>query len=139
MSERDTESPSESHAGTAVLFVDDDLDVLDTGADLLRELGYRVTACRSGTAALDYLHGDDDVALLITDFSMPGMNGITLARNVRDFRPNLPIILCTGHVREVDVNAAQEAGVTDFYVKPMALDTLGRLTHHVLADAAGEA
>lgn len=80
-----------------VLMVDDDALIAMSTVDMLEDLGHTVTAAYSGAKALDILKSDAVFDLLITDFSMPKMNGGELAREARRLRPTLPILLATGY------------------------------------------
>ena len=68
--------------------------------------------------------GDGSVALslLLTDLAMPGIDGITLAREARRLRPALPIVCCTGFGDARAERAAQEIGVAAFIRKPIDFD-----------------
>ncbi len=80
-----------------ILMVDDDSLILMNSIDMLEDLGYGVTSANSGAKALEILEADTMYDLLITDFSMPKMNGLQLAMAVRAFLPELPILLATGY------------------------------------------
>ena len=80
-----------------VLMVEDQVDVGNLGREMLEDLGYRVVLVTSARAALDVLANDTDFALLFTDILMPGgMNGVTLAQNVRRDYPPIAVLLTTG-------------------------------------------
>jgi CheY-like chemotaxis protein len=64
---------------------------------MLEDLGFKVIEARSGTDALEIVKNDKAIDLLITDYSMPRMNGAQLARAVKEVRPELPILLATGY------------------------------------------
>lgn len=80
-----------------ILMVDDDALIAMSSVDMLEDLGHDVLEANSGEAALRHLTNAEHVDLMITDFSMPRMNGAQLAKAARDLRPNLPIILATGY------------------------------------------
>jgi PAS domain S-box-containing protein len=80
-----------------VLVVDDDVLVAMSTVDMLEDLGFKVIEARSGTDALEIVKNDKAIDLLITDYSMPRMNGAQLARAVKEVRPELPILLATGY------------------------------------------
>jgi two-component system, cell cycle response regulator CpdR len=80
----------------SILVVDDDIEVLDTVSSIVRSAGHRVAKAASGSDALEYLDSDFPLDLLITDIVMPGMNGLSLARLVRDRRPTTRILYITG-------------------------------------------
>jgi CheY-like chemotaxis protein len=80
-----------------ILFVDDEPTLLEIGTELLGKLGYRVTTCRDGRAALETFQArPDEFDLVITDMTMPGLTGDRLAKELVQIRPALPVILCTG-------------------------------------------
>lgn len=80
-----------------VLLVDDDALVRGGTAEMLSEAGCLVTEAASGREALDMFHADSSIAMLITDYRMPGMTGTTLIRHIRRNAPALPVLLMTGY------------------------------------------
>ena len=82
--------------GTALLVDDEDL-VRASTADMLSELGFEVIEAGSAAEALAKLDGGLDVDILITDHMMPGMNGVDLAREVRDRMPGKPVLIVSGY------------------------------------------
>ncbi|WP_282025594.1 hybrid sensor histidine kinase/response regulator [Limimaricola cinnabarinus] len=80
-----------------ILFVDDDALIAMSSVDLLEDLGHHVIQASSGPQALSVLEGDAPIDLMITDYSMPRMNGGELSRRARELRPGLPILLATGY------------------------------------------
>ena len=80
-----------------ILFVDDDALIAMSSTDMLLDLGHDVVEVHSGEEALQELHGDSTFDLLITDYSMPGMNGGELATAARQTISNLPILIASGY------------------------------------------
>jgi CheY-like chemotaxis protein len=80
-----------------VLLVDDDHDVRETSADMLEELGYKVTQAASGAEALDKLAEDPGLEVMVTDIRMPGMSGLELSSLAGARRRDLKIILISGY------------------------------------------
>ena len=80
-----------------VLLVDDDALVSMGTADMLMDLGHAVVEASSGARALQLLGSDARFDVVVTDFAMPGMNGLDLAMKIRQIRPKLPIVLATGY------------------------------------------
>ncbi len=80
-----------------VLLVDDDILVSMGAADMLLDLGHRVTEVQSGPHALKLLESDAPFDIVVTDYAMPGMNGFELAQWVKERNPRIPIILATGY------------------------------------------
>jgi CheY-like chemotaxis protein len=83
--------------GTTILVVDDDALITLNTADILNDLGHTAIEAFSGPEALDFIATRPDIGVLITDFAMPGMNGLELVQTVRRLRPDLPVLLTTGY------------------------------------------
>ncbi len=79
-----------------ILFVDDDPDLREMIAATMAEAGYAVLTAPNGYDAIGVL-ADDWVTLLITDITMPGIDGFELARQARALRPNIQIIYISGY------------------------------------------
>jgi PAS domain S-box-containing protein len=99
---RPTASPARDAGGRErVLMVEDQPEVGELGREMLRDLGYDVTLCSSGRAALDVMQADPDHQLLFTDILMPGgMNGVALANAIRRDYPHTAVLLTTGFADE---------------------------------------
>jgi len=80
-----------------VLVVDDDALIAMSTVDMLEDLGHDVIEANSGDRALEILREDRQIDLLVTDYSMPRMNGAQLAAAARQIRPELPVLLATGY------------------------------------------
>ena len=84
-------------APSTILAVDDDALILMSTASMLEDLGHRVIEAGSGGKALEILRSDVPIDLLLTDYAMPGMTGLELARAAQELRPGLKILLATGY------------------------------------------
>jgi CheY-like chemotaxis protein len=109
-----------------VMLVDDEPEVLAVLAAGLRERGHSVVAAGGGLEALGALASDPMVELLVTDLSMPGIDGLKLIEEVRRLRPGLPAVLVTGFVAEAEdvLEQAAEAGPMAVLRKPVTAETL---------------
>ena len=108
-----------------VLFVDDEVVLVDMGERMLSALGYRVTAVANGPEALKtFRENPGDFDLVITDMTMPGMTGAELSREILKIKPGFPIILCTGFSEIISEGEAKAMGIRRFLMKPVFLDTL---------------
>jgi two-component system, cell cycle response regulator CpdR len=85
-----------------VLVVDDDPIVLEVIAGMLQDLGCEVVTAASGFEALDRLGRDPRIAILITDISMPSMDGHELAEHAMKISPKLQILQLSGRERRRD-------------------------------------
>jgi PAS domain S-box-containing protein len=84
-------------AKDCVLLVDDDANVREVLALSLEDSGYRVLSADSGAAALGWFAAGEQVDIIVSDLTMPGMDGLELIRAVQERRPGLPAVLLTGY------------------------------------------
>ncbi len=103
------------------LVVDDQDDVRDMAAALVSTLGYQVVAARNGIEALEALKKDPAIEVLFSDVVMPGMSGITLARQARLLSPALKIILASGYTSEASLDEQSAIEEFPFISKPYTL------------------
>jgi two-component system cell cycle sensor histidine kinase/response regulator CckA len=121
--------PSAARAGT-VLLVEDDLFVRRITERTLHRSGWNVLCAGSAEEALDRLK-QTSCDLLISDIALPGMDGVSLARQVLVQWPDMPVILTSGYERRTLREAEQTVNVV-FLTKPYGqaelLDTIARVT-----------
>ncbi|MDE2403082.1 MAG: response regulator [Sphingomonadales bacterium] len=109
----------------SVLLVDDDPLVRNLLAEQLRHLGVSVTEADSGSSALARLQAPDfAVDLLLSDFAMPGLNGLQTAARARALRPDLACVLMTGHIHEMEADVEPDIRVLR---KPVPIQELEQL------------
>ncbi len=121
-----------------ILFVDDESPIIEVARVMLPRLGYRVTACNRPREALEVLRKNSaDIDLLMTDFSMPDMNGIDLIRAAILLKPSLPAVLLTGYGRSIDTKAAVGLNISEVVNKPFTMENLASAIHGALAPPAG--
>ena len=84
-------------ARSTILLVEDDKLIRDAFITILECSGYHTSAVGTPSEALAALDRDPTIAFMITDYVLPDMNGIALSCEALNRRPNLPIILATGH------------------------------------------
>jgi PAS domain S-box-containing protein len=126
------------HGAARILFVDDEEPLARLGAEMLRGLGYDVVASTSSTEALERFRKDPEAFdLVITDQTMPGMSGESLARELLRLRPNLPIIQCTGFSHTMSADKAKAMGIKEYLLKPVGRHELGAVVQRVLRERAG--
>ncbi|MBN2808707.1 MAG: PAS domain S-box protein [Deltaproteobacteria bacterium] len=118
-----------------LLLVDDEKDIVEINQKALEKLGYRVTACYDGAAALKMVqYNPKQFDLVLTDMTMPQMTGDRLVRALLELNPEIAIILGTGYADSFDRSQALALGVKEFYHKPLSTDRLVRLVRKVLND-----
>jgi CheY-like chemotaxis protein len=122
----------QGEAGRAplILVVDDDAGVRDFAAGTLREAGYRVLEAENGRHAVVLFEAHPDIALILTDVVMPGLDGFKLADMTKFKRPALKIVYATGHPGE----AREKLGVVHGAIlsKPYRRDQLTQLVKQAL-------
>ncbi|HPE65104.1 MAG TPA: response regulator, partial [Synergistales bacterium] len=86
---------------------------------MLKKAGYSVLRAVDGEEALQAVRENPDVALVLMDVKMPGMNGLEATRRIRRFNTVLPIIAQTAYAFPEDRTKALEAGCDDYISKPV--------------------
>ena len=104
-----------------LLIVDDEQGMRDLLSIMLRKEGYSVDCAGSGQEALDRITADV-YDLVVTDISMPGLDGISVLRRVRDTAPELPTILITAYASTESAIEALKLGAYDYIVKPFDVE-----------------
>jgi len=106
-----------------VLFVDDEVDFLDTLIKRMKKRGVNVSGLKSGEEALEWLdRNTTDVVVL--DVRMPGMDGITVLKEIKKSNPLVEIILLTGHANLEVAREGMQLGAFDYLMKPVDIDEL---------------
>lgn len=101
-----------------VLVVDDEADIRDSVADILNDFGYKADTAGSGEEALGRIHEHAyDVALL--DFRMPGMDGLTLFREMKRVSPETSGILVSAYTGDGVAEEAIGSGIRKIMTKPV--------------------
>ncbi|MCX5876076.1 MAG: PAS domain S-box protein, partial [Deltaproteobacteria bacterium] len=120
-----------------VLFVDDEIALIELGERILVYLGYQVTTRTSSVEALELFRAKPDAFdLVITDYTMPNMTGGELAKHILAIRPGIPIVLCTGFSEVFTEEKAQALGIQGYVMKPISIHDLANICRKVL-DQAG--
>jgi CheY-like chemotaxis protein len=119
-----------------LLAVDDNADALEVLGTILKACGADVLEARDGRDALAYVDTTPGLDAIITDLSMPGMDGVELARKVREqpSRRGLPVIALTGFPERYLETSAFDA----FLKKPFEFDELCRIVDALTAARNGD-
>ena len=116
-----------------ILFVDDEEMLVEWGKAALERLGYQVTISTDSTEALKTFSANPSVFdLVITDHAMPHMAGSELSSELLKIRPDIPIILCTGHSENMSREKAKDIGIKEFLTKPLNKQELAEVVRRVL-------
>lgn len=119
-------------SGNTCLVVDDDPQVRSTMVRILAALGLSCREAGDGEAALALAEAHGEPALLVSDINMPGMDGITLLREVKRRYPDTAVIMLTG---VADVSTAVEClqqGAMDYLPKPVLVEEVRARAHQAL-------
>ncbi|HOO45270.1 MAG TPA: PAS domain S-box protein [Deltaproteobacteria bacterium] len=116
-----------------ILLVDDEEAILQFGKHMLEQLGYSVSTAHASTTALEMFNRNPaQFDLVITDQTMPNMTGEKLASNLLLLRPDIPIILMTGHSETITAQKAAQQGIRCFMEKPFSRFEIGTAIHEAL-------
>ncbi|MEO6226460.1 MAG: HAMP domain-containing protein [Thermomonas sp.] len=112
--------------GKRVLVVDDDVRNIFAMSSVLERHGMEVVTAASGEEAIEKVGNDPDIALVLMDIMMPGMDGYETMRNIRENPVSraLPIIAVTAKAMKGDREKCLEAGASDYIAKPVVTDQL---------------
>jgi len=101
------------------LFVEDEKDLMDIISETLQKLGVDFLTANNGEEGLAILKEHaNDIDIIVTDISMPVMNGLEMIKEVKSLYPNLEIIIMTAHTESKYMIEAKEYGVNDYLLKP---------------------
>jgi len=121
-----------SSVNVSVLVVEDDAPLREALVDTLRAAGMPALAACNADEALRMLE-TDDVAFVISDVQMPGIDGYQLLTCIKKLRPDLPVILMTAYGTVAQAVAAMRDGATDYIVKPFDAQALIEMARRQLA------
>ncbi len=116
-----------------ILLVDDEKSIADVTTNMLERLGYKVTVRISSYDALEAFRNlADQIDLLIADLTMPQMTGLQLYREIKNIRPDIKVIICTGFSEQLDSRKSKAIGIEGFLYKPVLMGDLARCVRSVL-------
>jgi CheY-like chemotaxis protein len=121
-----------------LILVDDDQGVLDLLKVFLRAGGHSVITANSGVPALDILDSDQPLDLMLTDVTMPGLNGFNLARMARIRRPGLKILYLSGGDENAQIARDQGDRLGKMLTKPIQSQELAREVEAALVAPSSE-
>jgi DNA-binding NtrC family response regulator len=109
-----------------VLIVDDEAELVSALEERLALRGFEARGVTSGAEALAAVeNGSYDVVLL--DVKMPGLGGLELTRRIKERRPDLEVVLLTGHTSASSAEEGRRAGAFEYLMKPVKIDELVRI------------
>ena len=130
----ETANPASEGRGQRILYIDDDEAQLFLAKRMMERWGYRVSAYQEQREALDaVLAGELRFDLVVTDFNMPGISGLDVARAIHDARPDLPVIVVSGYINDALRSQAVAAGVREVIAKPHDVEEFRDLVQRLVS------
>ncbi len=122
-----------------IMLVDDSRTIRNIQKNVLGQLGYNeILEAGDGVEALGILK-QDRPDLMLVDWNMPNMDGLSLIKAVRETDKDLPIIMCTTEAEKTRVLEALKAGVNNYVVKPFTAETMAEKIEQTLAKIGAKA
>ncbi len=119
--------------GERVLFIDDEEGVAYVGGSMLERMGYNVVTETDPEKAFNLFKEEPKTFdLVITDMTMPGINGIQLIEKLRALRPDIPVIISSGHSDLISRADLKRMGHAAFLQKPYTMETLSKAIDEIL-------
>jgi len=132
------EAPAEIDRSLRILVVDDQEIICELVAEYLRTDGHEAAVATTGRRALE-LFASETFDLVITDQSMPEMNGVQLANSVKSIEPQIPVILLTGFGEEMQALGSRPESVDLVIGKPVSAADLRHAVFTVVSQASAAA
>jgi len=110
--------------GLCVLIVEDDKVNSYFVELVLKTVGIDFVTVENGRDAVEQCRSNNDIGLVLMDLKMPVMDGLEATRQIKKFKPKLPVIAVTGYALKGDREIAIKAGCDDYLTKPVKKDTL---------------
>jgi CheY-like chemotaxis protein len=123
--------------GERILFVDDEISLANVGKKMLERLGYGVTMTTSPVEALAILREQPDAFdLVVTDMTMPVMDGVRLGSQMLQIQPRLALVLTTGYSGVITAENVRELGFRELLIKPCTARVLSEAVQRALYPSA---
>jgi PAS domain S-box-containing protein len=134
------DQPARPGHGEVIMLVEDDAQVLKLGTKMLQKMGYAVVTATDGLEALELYDRDpENIALVLTDMTMPNMSGRELIQALKYRNPNLKVLVWTGYYLDRDAADLQALGVADCLMKPPNYRDLATRIGNVLGGGSHDA
>jgi len=129
----------DSAGGGTVLVVDDEGLVREAHKAVMEAMGFTVLIARDGVEAMEVFgRHKDEIRLVLSDLSMPRMNGWETLSALRKLAPDIPVILCSGYSKDQAMEGDHPELPQAFLSKPCTSDEFRKVIFQVLAGKAGE-
>jgi DNA-binding NtrC family response regulator len=121
-----------------ILVVDDDIENARSYGEVLMDMDYRVITQGDVKAALALLRSEKAFDLIITDYRMPGMNGLDFIKELRQIHPDLPVIMITAYGNIETYLRSISLGAFEYINKPISKNEFERIVQHALGESDRE-
>ncbi len=122
-----------------ILLVDDEEEIVEMLEKMLAYFGYQITTKSSSEEALKlFRSAPNHFDLVITDQTMPKITGVELTQKVREIRPDIPVILCTGFSELITKEKLETLGIKEYIMKPIHCKEMAGIIRNVLDEKSVE-
>ena len=128
-----TEEPREEFK-TKILIVDDEPHVLGMLKEAITMIGHTCMAVDSGEKAVELLEKEGNFTIVLTDMSMPKMDGMQLLKYVKNSFPRTDVVIVSGHTELYNYTEVIKAGASDFISKPFVIDELEAKLNRIIRE-----
>ncbi|MCL2102674.1 MAG: response regulator, partial [Syntrophorhabdaceae bacterium] len=115
-----------------ILVVDDDPQMRSALKEAIHRIGHKADVCENGLEAISRVT-KTDYALVVTDMKMPGMDGLTLLKEIRRRCASQPVLVITGYGTVENAVETMREGAADYLLKPFSFDSLKKAVESVMA------
>lgn len=117
----------------SILLVDDEKDIVRIVEEILKKQGYNVTSTLDAEDALSLFQSDPErFDLVISDMTMPKMNGLKLVGRVKEINSKTKVVICSGYNEHLTELNCQDKGVDGYITKPITMNKLAETVRNVL-------
>jgi PAS domain S-box-containing protein len=122
--------------GERVLYLDDEEPLVFLATRMLERLGYRISGFTRAADALEaFRQAPAQFDMAVTDMNMPGASGLEFAAELLRLRPDLPVVLCSGHVTDELRDLARKVGIREVLYKPSTMQEFSEAIHRLASKA----